>query len=869
MTDMEGRIEYVNPHFVVMTGYTADAVMGVSMKELDDVEFHEHSDQESKWRALESGQEWREEAPNRHKSGERYWEERITAPVRDENNRTTNYLILSQNVTQRIRLTTELQASKEQAEAANRAKGFFLANMSHEIRTPMNAIIGMSYLAMVRENNPRQQDYLRKIHQAAHSLLRIINDILDFSKMDMGEVELHEAEFHLDSLFEMLTSQVAIRAQEKGLELLYDVPSELQRFWKGDILRLNQILLNLTGNAIKFTDAGEIVVQVSRHETGLTFEVRDTGIGMHRDQMQRLFHAFTQVDSSNTRRFEGTGLGLAISRQLVELMGGSISVESRFGEGSRFRFSVDLQSGSQEGGSPMLGLGEERHGALILLISPSASLRRMLSHRLQASGLTVSVHGDVDEVSAQPQRFSAWPEPLLCLWDAGGMTSDPTKAIGRLRQVLGLDSLPVLLLLSHRQHQNVSFMPTPIPGVDGVLKPVTDTVLLEGFRNLLDDKGSEADRPRQPPPRPDAAMTHHPLRDGRVLLVEDNEVNRQLAVELLQMVGMEVTVACNGAEAVATVAEQQFDAVLMDVQMPIMDGYEATRIIRRRQGRELPIIAMTANAMPGDREQSLAAGMDDHLSKPVDPERLYSVLGRWLQRSVSAMNLPERPVASEHEWPVWKAIDTATGLLHVSGNLELYRRLLTDFVHNQGASLERLRSLMGAHDQAATREAHTLKGLAGTIGALRLQASAASLEECLGAGRYQEALGLLGPLQNHMAEVLEEIDALPPLTSREEGGEAESVWTSAAALGAWLDRLEPLVLSRQARPCLDLLDQAQHFRLPPEWRQQGDQLALKLRKYRFKEAQGVLLQLRGILRDRFDGSGAATEDPLDLRLRPG
>ena len=650
----------------------------------------------------------------------------ILRNVRDAQGRVLRVVGATFDVTAEKQATEAIERARIAAEEANRLKSEFLANMSHEIRTPMNAVIGMTELALGGALPAREHQYIAKANAAARNLLGVLNDILDFSKIEAGRLEVERTEFSLHDALERVTDVVALHAAEKGLELVVDVDPALPARHVGDPTRLMQVLTNLLSNAVKFTEAGHVLLRVlpstaapaSPDETRLRFEVVDTGIGLSEEQQARLFEAFTQADASTTRRFGGTGLGLVICRRLLDLMGGTIGVRSRVGAGSVFWFELPLGHPPVPAPAlaPLLPAAQRRW---VLLVDDDEVSRAAMVRLLVARGHEVAEAGTARDARAHWQaRRPRGLQHAAVVVDAGL----PDRAGLSLAAELARDAPAPRLILTCRPHEYDALrsQATPLAAHACLTKPVLPLRLL----GTLDDEpaapGSGA--PSVLPPVPS-------LRGMRVLLAEDNPLNRELAIELLQRAGVQVSTVSTGSEALEAVQRSTFDAVLMDVQMPGMDGFEATRRIRALGGHLafLPIIAMTAHAMAGDRERSLAAGMDDHLAKPIDTAMLLRTLQRWGQSHAEAhlstypvpLGEPTLPAA-----PAARVLDTEAGLQTCGGMDAIYRRALKRFAELYEHSPVR------ADDPVDTqqREAHSLKGAAATLGMSALSEAARQAE---------------------------------------------------------------------------------------------------------------------------------------------
>ena len=752
ITDGHGTIEYVNPKFTEITGYSAAEAKGQNPRMLKSG-LQPPALYEELWKTILAGGEWRGEFANRKKSGEIYWESASIVPIRDSVGAITHFLAVKEDITERKRAEAELRRAKEAAEAANRAKSQFLANMSHEIRTPMNGVIGMAGLLLDTELSPEQRRYAEIVRASGEALLGVINDILDFSKIEARKLHLECSDFDLHSVLEYAAALLAIKTSEKKLELIFEVVPRTPCLLRGDAGRLGQVLVNLLGNAVKFTAQGEVAVTVrvdseDEHKATLHFTVRDTGIGFRQEQASVLFEPFVQADGSRTRRYGGTGLGLTISKQLVEMMGGQIGVESQEGKGATFWFTATFEK-QPAANADTTGIQPKLGDVRVLVVDDNATNRRLLCTVLRSWGCRPEESGTADGALAVLRQAARTSDPFrLAILDLDLPGEDGLELGRQIASDPPLESTALYLMTGFGRSVDGARLEA-MRFAGQIAKPIWERKLLETLlatgkqgRTSEDAVGSISGSAL---PRAGAEPK------SRILVAEDNPSNREVAGMVLEKLGFSPDLVANGLEALRALEERDYDLLLLDCEMPEMDGYETARRIRDpRTGTRnplIPIVALTADAIAGDREKCLKEGMDDYVAKPVEPSHLAEVLGKWL--ATPGAHAARQPSSAA---PSTQDVFRPDALLaRLSGDRELARKVVAGFLSRLPRQVKALRLSVEKHDaQSASLQAHALKGAAATVAAESLRAACCELQDRAKAGDFARAVALFPKLEEEV-----------------------------------------------------------------------------------------------------------------------
>lgn len=707
------------------------------------------------------------------------WIEHSSVPLYDEQGNISGILGSYYDISTIKRAAEEMsqarehaEQAREAAEMANQSKSEFLANMSHEIRTPINAIVGMANLALKTELSDKQKRYLRVIDSSSQALLGVINDILDFSKIEANKLVIERIPFDLDEVLGTLADMFAYKAYDKGLEFIINLPANIPTMLVGDPLRLQQVLINLVSNAIKFTEDGEISVACtlldrSDDKIWLRIEVRDTGIGMSEEQRAQLFNAFTQADSSTTRKYGGTGLGLAISHRLIKLMNGDMAVTSSPNQGSNFFIELTLPLQDSQDSSHHHLLMQRLAGTRVLAIDDNTSTREMLKETLRSYGMDAhTCHSGEQAIQLVKQAIQEdKPFQLLIIdWRLPGM--DGLELVERLKKKLSSEQLPKLILATGYYAEELAEKARAAGTHDFITKPYTTATLARAMHTALSGNTTHAEHSVTNTKRVNDSIAGAPI-----LLVEDNEINQHVAREMLSGHGFKIDIAENGAVAVEKVKQKQYALVLMDIQMPVMDGYRAAETIRQFFSyQQLPILAMTANAMSGDAEKSLAAGMQGHIPKPIDEALLLSQIEKWAipgpyDNSQEAPEpQPEPTIVQKPKYPQIKGIDIEQALQRLNNNADLYVKLLTHLVSSyRGSAMKVSEFITRGQSEEARRYFHSLKGAAANLGLVALAEKASNLEHAVverNIAAVADQISGLEALLDHAEQAAQDVSSL-------------------------------------------------------------------------------------------------------------
>ena len=761
---------------------------------------------------------------------------------------TTTNSRLESEIDNHKRTQEELLLAKEDAELASQYKSEFLANMSHEIRTPMNAILGLTHLVLQTELNTKQHDFLSKINTSASSLLRIINDILDYSKIEAGKLEIEDIPFNLDAVLDNLSNIITIKAEEKGLEVIFDVQPEMPRWLVGDPLRLEQILSNLFSNALKFTSKGEIilfatVIEKDDKHVKVEFSVKDSGIGMTKKETMKLFRAFTQADGSTTRKFGGTGLGLSICKNLVQLMGGEIHVTSEPGVGTTFTFTILFEIDNEQVQKGHLIVDQFKKKKCLIVddndISRTIFMQNLESFSLNCEAVSSGIK------AIEVLKNAKEPFDLVILdWKMPEM--DGIETAKRIRDHHAITKKPEILMVSAYGREEVIHKAKEAGFDSFLLKPVNRSVLFNAIVDIIGEKTQEISYKKSTKNKQTANEALKKIKGAHILVVEDNVINQEIILELLKDAGFKMSLANNGREAVEAVEKNEYDLVFMDIQMPELDGLEATRYIREKGITDLPIIAMTANAMSGDRDISLKAGMNDHVTKPIDPPKLFESLIRWIpERDQTEECFVEEPTIDQHENSVTlpdeiPGISIETGLNRSNRNQALYARLLNKF-HQcyTREDLENLKKWIQHDTKQAEQWVHTLKSVAGNIGAEELQQATIDLETSI-KNNNDDLEKKIEFFSRNYLDLIETLKQLNVNDDSSVSNESQKNEINDQTLKAMLNDLSNAIKKRKPKPCKTIMENLNTFALPENIFKDIEELDSIIKRYRFKEASQMM-----------------------------
>jgi two-component system sensor histidine kinase/response regulator len=769
----------------------------------------------------------------------------LNTEIKEREKAEENLMVLNDELECRVeQRTVELKTAKEQAEEANSSKSQFLANMSHEIRTPMNAIMGLTHLISQSTLNDHQKNYVSKIQGASSTLLRIINDILDFSKIEAGKIEIENIKFNLNKVIENISNLYAISATNKGIDINFDTGESVPDILIGDPLRLEQIICNLTTNAIKFTKLGEVNVAVrveseTEKNVKLHFSVTDTGIGLTKDQTKKLFTAFGQADSSMTRKYGGTGLGLAISKQLVELMNGQIWVESEYGEGASFQFTVEFDKIINELKTNYFEYPELK-GKRVLVVDHNKTSLTILKRMLSSFSLDVTTAGSsYDAISIfENENFD-----LLII----DFNLPELSGIDLYKRLVANKStkLPKTIFVSATGRESYYNQVNQVGVINFLVKPINQSLMFDTVINAL--KGTVTERASKNDNEADQLKYQTLLSDKNILVVEDNEINQLVARDILAGAGIRVSIASNGEEAIKHIRANKFHAVLMDVQMPIMDGYEATEIIRKTySSTDLPIIAMTANALKGDRERSINSGMNDYISKPINPQILFETLIKWLNgKSINPIESQTIEITNNEN----EILDIEKTLVRLGNKKDFYVDLLKRYEKSYSNITKELLELMENKKRDETKRfIHSLKSVTANIGAIKLNNFLVILEEKYESFEEEVLKENIETLSYLNVELLKSIQKFVSMNDLKEKISPDSIYIYIA-----LEKFHVALCAAHAKEIKECMNKLEIYCDDIGITNQITQVKKLVERYRFKDAKLILEQLMEVLREDNNG----------------
>jgi PAS domain S-box-containing protein len=769
ITDVKGLIEFVNPKFTELTGYTAEDVAGQTPRLFKSGETPPET-YEQLWSTISKGTTWAGELLNKSKDGKLFWESATISAIRDHNGAIIHYLAVKEDITEKKNMLVQLTTAKEQAEAASQAKSSFLATMSHEIRTPMNGVIGMTGMLLETKLTQEQREFTEIVRRSGENLLTIINEILDFSKIEAGKLDLEILDFDLRVALEDTAEMLALRANDAGLELICRIDPAVPSHLKGDPGRLRQIVINLVGNAIKFTQKGEVVINATLQSeqdgwATILFEVMDTGIGIPESRLAAIFDPFTQADGSTTRKFGGTGLGLAICKQLTMLMNGEIGIRSTEGVGSVFWFMVSFEKQATQAAGIQKNEPAVSRAALaasrILVVDDNSTNRKLMNTLLKYWGLrhelAASGRDGLTMLRAAVQANDPFNIALLDqeMPDMDGME------LGRLIKADPLLASTLMIMVTSLARRGDAAVLEEIGFAGYLPKPVRQAQLYGCLELVLARNTAAQD---DEAPQPQGIVTRHTIAESsrqgvRILLAEDNAINQKVAQHMLRTLGYKADVVSDGLEAVRALEMIDYDLVLMDCMMPEMDGFAATAMIRDAGSNVLnhtvPIIAMTANAAVGDRQKCLETGMDDYLSKPVNKDKMAELIEKWFNPDGRK---EKQLLDTDDTTRTLSVFDRADMLVRMENDQDFVRMILDESLRELPQQLEELRALCRGEDAVSLRrQAHSMKGVAGNISAPVLRDICYRVETAAKANDIQTAQELLPELERAVQLTIEAI----------------------------------------------------------------------------------------------------------------